>query len=111
MIVVLANEIMNLHVGAFLSGEQRLMCKVGDEEGALAIFVGEWRRLPEDGENNLSLSVFVYFDYISIFRNTEYFILDYNGGGQFVAVLGNDLAFLQFFDMSFALHYYYKLQK
>ena len=41
MIVVLANEIMNLHVGTFLSREQRLMCKVGDEEGALAIFVGE----------------------------------------------------------------------
>ena len=41
MIVVLANEIMNLHVGAFLSREQRLMRKVGDEEGALAIFIGK----------------------------------------------------------------------
>ena len=94
MIVVLTNEIMNLHIGAFLSGEQRLMCEVGDEEGAFSIFVGEWRWLPEDGKNNLSLPIFVNFDDISIFRNTEDFILNDYRWGQFIAVLGNDLAFL-----------------
>ena len=89
------------------------MCKIGDKESVLAIFVSKWRRLSEDSEDNFSLSFAIDFNDVSVFRHTIYDIVDYYWWSQLVAVFCNDFAVFESFDVGFTMHfyYYYKLQK
>ena len=45
MIVVLGDEVLDLHVGVVLSGEDGLVCEVRYQESVLSFFVDEGRGL------------------------------------------------------------------
>ena len=113
MAVVLADEVVDGKAGtrggtrAFFTGEDGLVGKVRDEERVFAFFVGEGRRLSEDGEDDGGLPVLVDSEHIPIFCEAVDLGIDDDGGSQFVGVLGDLSAFLQSLQASLALHSYY----
>ncbi len=86
---------MDLEVAAFLPGEDGLVGEVGDEEDVFTLFEGQRGGLPQDGEYNLGLPLFVHPQDVSVLRHAVNLLLDDNGASQLVAVGGDCLTILK----------------
>lgn len=94
-VIVLCDQIVYLEVGAFLPGEDGLVCKIGYEEDILALLEGEGGRLSEDGEDNLHLPLLAHPQDIPVLRHAVHLLLDYDGTCQLVAVTTDGPTLLQ----------------
>lgn len=86
---------MYLEVGAFLSGEDGLVREIGYEERILSLLEGKGRRLSQDGEYYLDLSLLVDPQDIAVLGHAVHFLLDDDGTGQLVGIGGDGPALLQ----------------